>query len=172
MRFFYATILFLLTTYIFFWSMIFLIPSPKLYITEDITVTSESGVVNSQAKAVIERIKSDNKKTIYYFDTQINSKKSNALFIYSLLAFLMLLFVVIFFHKKSYVVFPLIASVIAALLACCMLWLFTNTIATDVYIDLQDIRTTYGGIKSLQFLSPFIFMEVVILAFGSWYQIP
>ncbi len=173
MKFFYAVIMFLLTTFILFWGYVFLIPTPGLETSEealqriDDTGTNVNAFINALGV-----VKSVDKENVYVFEENLDIKRDNAIFLYVFVAFLTILILAILFHRRNYMLFPMIASVITALVFVVLIWLFTNSIATSIYLDLQELRTNYEGLKSLLFLWPFLFLWLFMIVFGLWYRMP
>lgn len=172
MRFFYALIVFLLSSYLFFWGYIFAVPTPRLYIVDDLKTEMQADEKDPRFMETITRLKEKNKGTIYYFESNIQGKQFGALVLYAFFAFVVIFFSVILFHKKNYILFPLIAAVTLVLISCSTLWMLTNSIPVEIYLDLQSVREQYPGVQAFQFLNIYIFMECLILAVGKWYKIP
>jgi len=170
MRFFYAVTLFLISLFVLFWTYIFLIPTPKLELRReipDVTNTySEQAVIQA-----LQYVRSDDKSNLYTFETNLENKRSNVSFVYALLASGLIFLTILLFHWRSYIVFPLVASVIVVTIICMSLWMGTNTISKSIYLDLQDLRSGYEGLKALQFLSMFFAIEMLVIIFGAWYDI-
>jgi inner membrane protein involved in colicin E2 resistance len=162
--------IFLLSTYLFFWLYIFLIPSPKLIIDTAITAPANTYEEQTLNKA-INLVKNDNKENLYYFEKNIESKKSDATFLYGLVAFALIFFIIVILHWKSHIMFPLIASALASLLLVSVLWMFTDTIDKSLYIDIQNTRAAYKGFRALEYVGIFLFLDVFCIIFGIWYDL-
>lgn len=152
--------------------MILTVPTPRLYITDDIKTIAQTDESDQSFMNALNTIKGQDKKSIYYFDDKLNEKRFGAILIYTFFAFGAILLAVILFHNKSYIVLPMITSIVLTLIICSSIWLFTNTLNPSIYFDLLNMRQTFGGMKAFQFLSVYIFIEAFVLAFGIWYKIP
>ncbi len=174
MKFFYATILFLLTSYILFWGYISVVPAPKLQLSETFLANpsvKEDGQAEELARS-LRVIKGDSKNELYVFDPRLADKRSDAIFLYSLMGFGSAFVAILLFHRKSYIIFPFLAAIVFATVGCCMVWQLTNALPLGLYLDLQDILTTYSGYNLLKFLGSFLFIELFFLVFGLWYKLP
>jgi hypothetical protein len=172
MRFFYAVIMFLISTFVIFWAYVFAVPTPRIYLTDDVKMLAQSDESDPELRNVLDRIRGDNKATVYYFEEDLPGKRLGALVLYAFISFVIIFFSVVLFHTKSYVMLPVIAATILCFVVCSMLWLLANTIPSGIYFDLMHVRNTYGGLRAFQFLSVYLFMNVFVLGVGLWYRIP
>lgn len=176
MRFFYALVLFILTTFTLFWVYVLAIPIPRLEIAEESRINSiastDATISNASLKAALTLLKTDKDTTVYVFEPKLEQKKYSAALLYVLMAFGIILFIVIFLHWRNYVLFPMITSTVLVLVFVMSLWLFPNFIDKKVYLDLQNARESFEGLKSLRFIGTLTFLELFVLVFGIWYKIP
>jgi hypothetical protein len=172
MRFFYAVILFLISSYLFFWLFVLLVPTPKVYVTDDIKALVQSDESDTRFVGMLERIQGESKKSVYYFEENLSSKKPGALLIYTFLTFVSIFFSVVLFHNKSFVVLPLIAATMVAYISCSLIWMLANSLPIGIYFDMLSARSAYSGLKIFQFLGVYLFMEAFVLIIGIWYKIP
>jgi hypothetical protein len=172
MKFYYSVIIFLLNLFIFFWLYIFLIPAPRVQ-TADKIIENPTLTRFLELTKTLDIVKENPGEKIHYLDLDIQEKKYNAVFLYCLLTFVTILIVTIFFHKRSYVIFPMIASIVFSLIACSVLWLFTTSISKNVYLDIQATRDQYLGVVNIvKFLGIFLFVDLFVIIFGFWYDFP
>jgi hypothetical protein len=166
--------LFLVSSLIIFWLYAFLIPTPRLYISSDASI--QNGVSDSESNVVIKEAlkiaKIENKGKYYYFDLKLESKRNSAIFLHSMLTLISILLVFLLFHKKTHIFFPLITSVLVAYVSNIVLWIFTNTIDKSIYLDIQGFRSSYFNLRYIQLISIFLFLEFLVLLFGTWYRFP
>lgn len=169
---FYAIILTVTSTILFFWTYVFIVPAPRLYLSDTINTELSGDSTNTIVKRIAEISKIDEKKRFYYFDPAINQKRARPLIMYLLLTATTLVVCALTLRNRAYIAFPLILSSIIAGAACSMLWIWVNTIYKNIYLDIQRIRDIYYNVNSLQFLGLFIFIEGLIISFGYWYNFP
>jgi hypothetical protein len=173
MKFFYAIIVFLLSAYIFFWSSVFIVPTPEVYTIAEITAadtTSSRFDQRTYDTAIKESNKGKDENTLIT-DVRSEEKRSSALFLVSIVIFFSIFFQIILFHKKSHILFPMIAGSILAYIGYSTIWMLTNTWPKEIYLDLFQTREIFQGIKAFQFLGGYIFVYVLIIVFGNWYKL-
>lgn len=164
--------LFLLTTFILFWSYLLIVPIPRLEVNNNADTTH---ITNTPASAFIRAlrvIKDENKSIFYSFEENLDEKRDSAVFLYALLTFGFIFIFTILFHWKGYILFPLILASIVCLVMCSLLWYFTNSIDKSIYLDIQKTIDSYRGLKLFRFLGIYLFVELFIIVFGAWYNIP
>ena len=170
MNFYYSVIIFFLNLFIFFWLYVFLIPTPRVQ-TSDKIMENPTLTRFFELTKTLNIVKENPDEKIHYFDLDIQEKKYNAVFLYCLLTFVTILVCTILFHKRSYVIFPMIASIIFALIACSILWLFTTSISKNIYLDIQAMRDQYSGfVNIIKFIGIFLFVHLFIIIFGFCYD--
>ncbi len=173
MKFFYALIVFLLGTYISFWSMVFFIPTPKVF-DKDSFISSLNLTDREKQVAIPDISKSFEYNKInenYYFEQEIDKKRGSALFISSILTFFFIFIFIVVFYNRSHIIFPLIAAFTLTFILYSSLWIFNFTIGEKIYLDLQNIRGIYTGIKIFNFLGIYLAVLCLVLLFGSWYKL-
>lgn len=161
---------FFLSTYIFFWSLVFLVPTPVIYRIGDILKDQEaikSVSDETLAKAVSESKRTNNDDTII-FDANVESKRSSALFLISIITFVIIFFQIIIFNKKSHILFPMVTATVVAYIFYSCIWQFMNSMPKALYVDLYLTRIQNEGLKAIQFLGVYIVIFGLILIFGNW----
>lgn len=172
MKFFYALILYIITTGFFFWLMLFILPTPRLIPIESETSSSERAGILGSFYSTLKEVSFEDKPELYKFEENLDQKREGSLIVYFVFSFVFIVISVIAFHKKSHLVLPISASIISALAMCILLWVFNNSFGLSLYLDLQTIIDKYRGLEALKFLGLFIALDVFMIIFGYWYQIP
>lgn len=173
MKFFYALIVFFLSFHILFWALVFIIPTPKNYRIEEILSQNESlkQVDSSTYTLALEAAKKYGDSKKYVFEAGTENKRNGSLFLVSLLTFVLIFFQIIIFHKKSYISFPMVAATVVAYFSYSLIWVFMNSIPSEIYIDLTSIREQYKGIFAFQFLGLNLIVFLIVLIMGNWYNL-
>jgi len=173
MKFFYAIMVFFLSLYIFFWALVFVIPTPKNYRIGDILSDQESSklVDTNTYTLAVEKAKKNNDDNIYIFEASTENKRNEALFLASILTFIIIFFQIIIFHKISHISFPMVAATVIAYLLYSLTWLFMSTLPSNLYIDISSIREQYKGFFALQFLGLYLIVFLIVLVIGNLYKL-
>jgi len=177
MKFYYSIIIGLLTMMLFFWLFVFLIPTPKLLVTSDLVQITDNDAMQeaklNDTLKTLALIKDKNTDKILYFEPSLESKKMTAIFLYGALAFGIMFLMIILFHSKTHVIFPMVTSLILVFIACALLWLFTNSISKDIYLDIENVRNSFSDhMNILKFFGVLGFLQVIAIIFGCWYEFP
>lgn len=154
----------------FFWIYIFLVPAPKLYLSSNEYSELYGDTNNTLTRRMIEISKIDEKKSFYHFDPEINKKKTRPIIYYTILSMIFIVLLSVVITPRPHVGFPLIIAILITYLLTTGLWIWTNTISKNIYLDIQSIRNIYFNIKSLQLLSTFAFIEIIIILLGLWFK--
>ncbi|MGQ9702577.1 MAG: hypothetical protein ACUVQT_09030, partial [bacterium] len=159
--------------HMFFWILVFFIPTPKNYRIEDILSQNESSkqVDSSTYTLALEAAKKygDGKK--YVFEANTENKRNGSLFLVSLLTFVLIFFQIIIFHKKSYISFPMVTATVVAYFFYSVIWLFMNSIPSEIYTDITNIRERYKGILIFQFLGLNLIVFAMVIIMENWYKL-
>ena len=105
------------------------------------------------------------------FKGDLDKKRGSALFLATLITFAVIFFEIILFHKKSHVLFPLIASTIVSYIGFSILWVGNGSIPKETYLNLMNIKQNFAGIKAIQFLGQYLAIFLLVLVFGNWYKL-
>lgn len=165
---------FFLGTYIAFWTLVFILPTPHVYdkysFIETLNLTDKEKL--TALPQILDSFKSSKVNDNFFFEQDLDKKRGSSIFLASIYTFVLMFIFIIAFHKRSYIVFPITAALVVSLILYSVIWTFNFSISPNVYIDLQNIIIQNQGIKALQFLGLYIFFLVFILLFGSWYKLP
>lgn len=170
MKFFYATMVFFLSAYIFIWTLVFIIPTPTVYRIGDILKdqTSMQSVDEKTLNLAIDESKRTNDDNTIIFASDTIQKRGSALFLVSIVTFVIIFFQIIVFHKRSHILFPMVAATIFAYIAYSSIWQFLNSFSKNLYLDLYMTRIQHEGILAIQFLGIYLVIFGLILVFGNW----
>lgn len=164
---------FFLSTYIFLWTLVFIVPTPTTYRIGDILKDQQS--IKSVSDETLEKAVSESKRTnnddSIIFDANVEAKKSSALFLVSIVVFVIVFFQIVIFHKRSHILFPMVAATIVAYILYSSIWQFMNSMPKPLYLDLYLTRLQNEGLKGIQFLGIYLVIFVLILIFGNWYRL-
>ena len=174
MKFFYALMVFFLSTNIFFYGLVFTIPTPQVFdkdrFIDSLNLTDKEKI--SALPEVLESFQANKVDDNYFFEQDLEKKRTSAIFLATIYTFVLVLIFIIAFHKKSYIVFPIAAALVLSLVLYSILWIFNFSIGSRLFLDLQNLRMQYSGLKALQFLGIYVGFLAFIILFGSWYKLP
>jgi hypothetical protein len=177
MKFYYSIIIFLLTTFIVFGVLLRFIPTPKILVTSELVEITENSreetIRLNQTIESLRLIKDKKVDQVVYFEPGLENKRGNAILLYGLISLAIFLIMVILFHYRSYVLFPMITSLLICFAALACLWLFTTVFGSAIYIDLQSLRESFLDLQTFaKYLGVFLLLEIIVVIFGFWYEFP
>lgn len=173
MKFFFAVAIYLLFVQIFFWTLIFILGTPKIYNVEDTINASEEFISKEKLsrEVALQEFQKGNEGEKYIFAQNIRAKADSAFYLSALITFISIFFGVIIFHKKSFVIFPIVTALVISFILYSSIWVFTNIIPKTIYLDFLEIQESYPGILALKFLGIYIAIFCLLLVFGHWYRL-
>lgn len=163
---------FFLSLFIFFVGIVILIPTPEIFPKEQFVSSIQNTIGEETVKEEeLEKAYADNRNGDYYFELDLKVKRNSAILLATAAAFLTIVASALLFNHKSHILLPLIAASVSVLIIYSVIWLFTFSVDPKIYINLQEIRNDYSGIRALQLLWPYLSLAAIILLFGNWYGI-
>jgi hypothetical protein len=172
MKFLYSLTLTITSIVVLFWAYIFCIPAPKLYLSDSPNTQLFGDTTTTITKRILEISKIEEKGRFYHFDPSINKKRNRPIVLYTLLTTVLILIASFTLKKRAHVGYPIIFGIIGAYFLSASLWIFTNSISENIYLDIQSIREIYFNVESLQFLGTFVFIEAVMILIGLGFKFP
>lgn len=168
MKYVYALMLIIVSSIFFFWTYVFIVPPPRLYLSDNVYEEINLDTSSTISKRILEISKIENKERFYYFDPAVRTSKFKPIFFYTLITAALFVLFIIVLHARNFIGFSLLFSILIAYIMSISLWIFSSSIHKNIYLDIHAIRDVYYNIKAAQFLGLFVFLQLLLVLLGLW----